>query len=345
MAQEDLCHRSPTTRKSHPIGRCRSGNTGGNFCHGKERNKRAGGVICDTTTTRPPDKPAMATYVATIGTPDRFNIYFAETTAVARALQNLSTLPSPIKNRVITILSSNLSLLRVISNPIQQSGQSYIRQIYTATHKLAQAGNLVCAKWAPANKHISFLAKAKSITRESPELPTESNDHLPSDKTTVLRLAKQEFQPKPITRVGEYTRKFDTALPGKHTYYLYNAFKRTEADILSQLRTGMSKLTDTYIVFTLLAQSCVRVARLRRQWSIFYSTVLAGTSIGRQCYATHHHEAEPVILLGGKAASDPVLWKPNLPAVQPAVHYAVATDGLRLTHLKHKITHHSLPTF
>ena len=58
----------------------------------------------------------------------------------------------------------------------------------------------------------------------------------------MLRLAKQEFQPKPIYRVGEYTRKFDTALPGKHTYYLYNAFKRTEADILSQLRTGMSRL-------------------------------------------------------------------------------------------------------
>ena len=106
---------------------------------------RAGGVICDTTTTRPPDKPAMATYTVTLGARDRFNIYFAEIIAVARALQNLSTLPSPVKNRAITILSSNLSLLQVISNPMQQSGQSYICQIYTATHRLAQAGNLVCA--------------------------------------------------------------------------------------------------------------------------------------------------------------------------------------------------------
>jgi hypothetical protein len=61
-------------------------------------------------------------------------------------------------------------------------------------------------------------------------------------KTTVLCLAKRKHKAELIERVGEYTRKFDTALPGKHTRLLYNGFKRTEAGILAQLRIGMLRL-------------------------------------------------------------------------------------------------------
>jgi hypothetical protein len=46
-----------------------------------------GGVICDTTTTEPPDNAAMATYTVTLGPRDRFNIYFAEIIAVATAYE------------------------------------------------------------------------------------------------------------------------------------------------------------------------------------------------------------------------------------------------------------------
>src|SRR5271168_972762 len=87
-----------------------------------------GGAICDTTTT------GMATYTVTLGPRDRLNIYFAETIAVATALRNLLALP--LKNRVITVLLSNLVLLQVINNPRQRSGQSYICQIYDSTHRL-----------------------------------------------------------------------------------------------------------------------------------------------------------------------------------------------------------------
>jgi hypothetical protein len=75
---------------------------------------RTGGVICDTTTSQVPEEPAMATYTVTLGPRDRFNIYFAEIIAVASALQNLSTLPIPLNNRVITVLLSNLSLLQAV---------------------------------------------------------------------------------------------------------------------------------------------------------------------------------------------------------------------------------------
>jgi hypothetical protein len=93
-----------------------------------------GGAICDTITTGSSDKAAIATYIVTLGPRNQLNIYFAEIIAIATTLRNLSAIP--LKNRVITVLSSNLSLLQVINNPKQQSGQSYIRQIYKSTNKL-----------------------------------------------------------------------------------------------------------------------------------------------------------------------------------------------------------------
>jgi ribonuclease HI len=199
-----------------------------------------GGAICDTTTIQPQDETTIATYTTTLGPRHRVNIYFAELVAVATALQNISALP--LQNRVITVLSSNLSLLQVINCPRQQSGQSYIQQIYASRYKLQQTGNQVVAIWAPANQQITLKEKAKAMARQAVQRPTEPKDQTPSAKATVLWLAKQKHQQKPIEKVGEFTRKFDTALPGKHTRLLYNGFKRTEADILAQLRTGMSRL-------------------------------------------------------------------------------------------------------
>ena len=292
---------------------------------------RAGGVICDTTTTRPPDKPTMATYTVTLGSRDRFNIYFAETIAVATALQNLSTLPSPLENRAITVLSSNLSLVQVISNPTQQSGQSYICQIYTATQRLAEAGNLVSAIWTPAHEHIYIMDKAKATARQAANLSTKVNNRTPSAKATVLSLAKQELQLKPIEKVGEYTRKFDTAFPGKHTSCLYNAFKRTEAEILAQLRTGMSRLNgylyrikavDSDLCVCGQAKETVEHFLFRcTQWNEHRKTMLrhAPTRSGSLSF-----------FLGGKAASDPTSWKPSLPAVRATVQYAIATGRLAI---------------
>ena len=124
-----------------------------------------GGAIYDTTTTTPTDKAAIATYTVTLGPRDRLNIYFAEIIAVATALRNLSALP--LEDRVITLLSSNLSVLQVINNPRQQSGQSYICQIYESTHKLQQTGNQVFAIWTPANEQIALKEKAKAMARQA----------------------------------------------------------------------------------------------------------------------------------------------------------------------------------
>ena len=42
--------------------------------------------------------------------------------------------------------------------------------------------------------------------------------------------------------VGKYSKRIDTALPGKYTRQLYDKLSRKEAGILAQLRTGIASL-------------------------------------------------------------------------------------------------------
>ena len=80
------------------------------------------------------------------------------------------------------------------------------------------------------------------MARQAVESFRDAKEQTSSAKTTVLCLAKRKYKGRAFERVGEYTRKLDTALPGTHTRLLYNNFKRTEAGILAQLRTGISRL-------------------------------------------------------------------------------------------------------
>jgi len=87
------------------------------------------------------------------------------------------------------------------------------------------------------------MASAKAKAKQATEPGREVQERRPSAKATVLRQAIAEHrQRKPIERVGEYTRKLDSALPGKHTCLFYNSFKWVEASILAQLRTERIEL-------------------------------------------------------------------------------------------------------
>jgi len=51
---------------------------------------------------------------------------------------------------------------------------------------------------------------------------------------------------KVLEKVGNYSKRIDTALPGKHTRQLYDQLSRKESSVLAQLRTGMAQL-NTYL--------------------------------------------------------------------------------------------------
>ena len=183
--------------------------------------------------------------------------------------------------------------------------------------------------WTPAHEDIHLMEKAKATARQVVNPSTQMKDTTPSAKATVLSLAKNDLRLKPIDQVGAYTRKFDTALPGKHTSCLYNAFKRTEAGTLVQLRTGMSRLngnlyrinaTDSDLCACGQAKETVEHFLFRcTQWNEQRKVLLRHTTT---------RSGSLSFFLGGKAASDPVSWKPNLPAVRATVRYAIATGRL-----------------
>ena len=83
-----------------------------------------GGAICDTTTTGSSETAPTADYSVTLGLRNKTNLYIAKLVAIATALKNLTELP--VKNKVITILSSNLSALQALNRLRQQSGQGNI---------------------------------------------------------------------------------------------------------------------------------------------------------------------------------------------------------------------------
>ena len=83
-----------------------------------------GGAICDTTTTGSSETAPTADYSVTLGPRNKTNPYIAELVAIATALKNLTELP--VKNKVITILSNNLSALQALNRLRQQSGQGNI---------------------------------------------------------------------------------------------------------------------------------------------------------------------------------------------------------------------------
>jgi len=196
-------------------------------------------------------------------------------------------------------------------------------------YKLQQTRNQVFAIWTPANEQIPLKQKAKAMARQAVQPPTKLKDQTLRAKATVLCLAKQKHQRKPIQKVGEYTRKFDTALPGKHTRLLYNGFKRTEANILVQLRTGMSRLNgylyhinaaDTDLCSCGQAKETVEHFLFRcTRWDQYRETMLQHTTTKKGSLS---------YFLGGKAASDPLSWKPSLAAVRATVQYAIATGRL-----------------
>jgi hypothetical protein len=98
--------------------------------------------------------------------------------------------------------------------PRQQSGQCSIRQIYGDAQRLRARGKV------------------------------EGQYRNGQAKSTIVRTARR-MQTQSVTlpeTVGKYSRNIDPALSGRHTRTLYDAFKRTEASVLAQLRTGMSRL-------------------------------------------------------------------------------------------------------
>jgi hypothetical protein len=129
---------------------------------------------------------------------------------------------------------------------------------------------------------------------------------LASECTALHNIArKQGIAKKVPVEAGAYSKRIETALPGKHTRQLYDGLLRKESSVLAQLRAGMAQL-NTYRrrIKALTTDQCecgqaaetVEHFLFRcRKWIKQRTEMLQCTQIGRGNMSFY---------LGGKAATD-----------------------------------------
>ncbi|KAH0023405.1 hypothetical protein KCU78_g5426, partial [Aureobasidium melanogenum] len=106
--------------------------------------------------------------------------------------------------------------------------------------------------WVPGHEGIMGNEKANELA----QVATADTQPMPAPAETVpisviyARGKAVKYTPKQEefygAKTGKSSQKIDKALPGKHTRKLYNALNRTDAAILAQLRTNISRL-NTYL--------------------------------------------------------------------------------------------------
>jgi hypothetical protein len=99
---------------------------------------------------------------------------------------------------------------------------------------------------------------------------------------------------------GKYTRELDRALPGTHTKRLYDTFKRSQAGILAQLRTGMARLNEhLHRIGAAESGQCYWGQALETVST--YSDALAGPVSPSTIPGNGYQERVPILLPRGKS--------------------------------------------
>lgn len=161
----------------------------------------------------------------------------AELTAIATTLK---CLPLVLVARQITVFTGSQAALLAVS----QSEKASIGQVYDAVRALRKRANPVLVSWVPTQGEFELGKKGKSLARQATEqgrLPQRQPYCAKSTTISIARATQREKRTLP-EGIERYSTEMDAALPVKHTRTLYNAFKRREASVLAQLRTGVARL-------------------------------------------------------------------------------------------------------
>ena len=265
-------------------------------------------------------------FSVTLGKREEQNPYSAELAAMAEALSRLPKL----RFRNIALITRNKAAVLTLRAPRQQSGQGYISQGYKTVQTLRRDGNAVTVLWLPASEESELASLAKREAKTATRPNTRPQTQLPRMRSTTHNIArKQGIAKKVPTDVGAYSKRIDTALPGKHTRQLYDGLSRKESSVLAQLRTGMAQLnTYRYRIKASTTDQCecgqaaetVEHFLFRcRKWTTQRIEMLQCTQISRGNMSFY---------LGGKAATDDAKWAPDIDAVRATIRFAIATRRL-----------------
>lgn len=317
---------NPDSERAAEVANCISG-----ICIATSSSERKGmvgmgGAIFDTYSRMPNGQPI--TFAITLGPRSEQNPYVAELEAIAMAIQGV---PPYLLRREITIVTSNQAALQVVSQPKQQSGQASVMRIYDAVRELREGYNRVLLMWASAQQEFHLGKEAKKAARRATETGRLPQKPFSNAKSTVINTAKAKRQIGNTLPdgVGKHLKKIDTALPGRHTRTLYDALGRREANVLAQLRTGMARLNGyLHRIGAAESDQCACGQASETVEHFLFNCSLWDTH--RECLLeqTETRRGSLSYYLGGKAASDPLNWKPDIEAVRTTIKYAIATGRL-----------------
>ncbi|KAJ0126337.1 Uncharacterized protein HZ326_30556, partial [Fusarium oxysporum f. sp. albedinis] len=186
--------------------------------------------------------------------------------------------------------------------------------------------------WVPSrDDDLSMSREAKRQAKKATRAGCTPQSLPYQARSTRLRLALSQLhqQRKLPNNVGNYSKRIDRALPGKHTQALYDICKRREAGVLSQLRTGIARI-NSYLNKIGAAESdmceCGCVPETMEHFLFRCTRWEAEREAMRR--VGQNMMGNLSFFLGGKSASDGTKWRPNLEAVRATVKFAMATGRL-----------------
>jgi ribonuclease HI len=288
-------------------------------------------------------KTTLINVARVVGQQKFLNAYFTELAAILEAIKVADSKWS--RNSVhfvrrIIVLTDCQSALKSLALPGRQSGQYLIREILDILQKFTmEGGPVVSFYWVPSQTGIPGNEQAHKLAR----MATKQTVQIP--KTVQLRSAArrnantvQSNACKGLfaetSTIGQFTRRLDKALPGRHTKMLYGKLTRENAGILSQLRTGKCRL-NAYLYSIQASDTdlcgCGQRETIRHllfdcpRWQTERTELMtqAGARWGDISYLLGGWTNER---LDGRVQT----WKPDTEAVRATITFAKKTGRLRM---------------
>lgn len=235
----------------------------------------------------------------------------------------------------VRIFTDSKAAIRAIAWPRRNEDQELVASIYRTI------GNRpVTIHWVPGHDTCPGNNEANRLAKSATQLQNPTLQARPAAMplSSVRKAAKRcEIKPQydafAASKAGEFTKRIDRALPGKHTRTLYDGLKRSEAAVLSQIRTGIARV-NKYLAKIKAAESelckhCQLVETIPHllftcsRWEHLRTNMRAvhGRRYGDLSYA-----------LGGyndaRRNGEPSKWKPDLKAVKATIEFVMETGRL-----------------
>jgi ribonuclease HI len=272
-----------------------------------------------------------------VGREDETNVHHTELFAIWMAIKGI---PNDSNSQIqIRVFSDSQGALQSIQNRRINDSINLVMRI---REKIGKTN--FSLHWVPGHENIRGNERANELA----QMATENTQPIPAPAETVpisvihSRGTAANYMPKQEefygAKTGQFLQKVDKALPGKHTKKLYNILNRTDAAILAQLRTNVSRL-NTYLHKINIVEtdkcecgvtesvqhflfSCPRWTEERRNMRTANGNRYRNVPYAVGGYSDHMKN-------GKRIDGEKEKWQPNWKAVKATIEFAKATGRLQ----------------